>query len=174
MASFNQVLQENRKRNRQRENPAYSTFFFSLGWFHPHKGEWLHSAHSFKCLPSPPRNTLTDTPRQYLTRYLGILLELQVNTTISQAFSPARRKSHKTWNLDGACFSLSCNLASEVAPAYLSHLEVSTCIEPHPDLCALLTNFCVLRCFSRVRLFATPWTTAHRAPLSMGFSRQEY
>ena len=27
---------------------------------------------------------------------------------------------------------------------------------------------------SRVRLFATPWTAAHQAPLSMGFSRQEY
>ena len=27
---------------------------------------------------------------------------------------------------------------------------------------------------SRVRLFATPWTVAHRASLSMGFSRQEY
>ena len=27
---------------------------------------------------------------------------------------------------------------------------------------------------SRVRLFATPWTSAHQAPLSMGFSRQEY
>ena len=26
---------------------------------------------------------------------------------------------------------------------------------------------------SRVRLFATPWTVAHQAPLSMGFSRQE-
>ena len=26
---------------------------------------------------------------------------------------------------------------------------------------------------SRVRLFATPWTSAHQAPLSMGFSRQE-
>ena len=25
----------------------------------------------------------------------------------------------------------------------------------------------------RVRLFATPWTVAHQAPLSMGFSRQE-
>ena len=25
-----------------------------------------------------------------------------------------------------------------------------------------------------VRLFATPWTAAHQAPLSMGFSRQEY
>ena len=27
---------------------------------------------------------------------------------------------------------------------------------------------------SRVRLFATLWTVAHQAPLSMGFSRQEY
>ena len=27
---------------------------------------------------------------------------------------------------------------------------------------------------SRVRLLATPWTTAYQAPLSMGFSRQEY
>ena len=27
---------------------------------------------------------------------------------------------------------------------------------------------------SRVQLFATPWTVAHHAPLSMGFSRQEY
>ena len=28
--------------------------------------------------------------------------------------------------------------------------------------------------FSRVQLCATPWTAAHQAPLSMGFSRQEY
>ena len=28
--------------------------------------------------------------------------------------------------------------------------------------------------FIRVQLFATLWTVAHRAPLSMGFSRQEY
>ena len=27
---------------------------------------------------------------------------------------------------------------------------------------------------SRVQLFATPWTVAHQAPLSMRFSRQEY
>ena len=27
---------------------------------------------------------------------------------------------------------------------------------------------------SRVQLFVTPWTVAHEAPLSMGFSRQEY
>ena len=28
--------------------------------------------------------------------------------------------------------------------------------------------------FSRVQLLATPWTAAYQAPLSMGFSRQEY
>ena len=27
---------------------------------------------------------------------------------------------------------------------------------------------------SHVQLFAIPWTVAHQAPLSMGFSRQEY
>ena len=32
----------------------------------------------------------------------------------------------------------------------------------------------MLSCFSWVRLFATPGTVAHQAPLSMGFSRQEY
>ena len=32
----------------------------------------------------------------------------------------------------------------------------------------------VLCCFSRVQLFVTPWTVAYQAPLSMGFSRQEY
>ena len=37
------------------------------------------------------------------------------------------------------------------------------------DLCA-----CVLSHFSRVQLFATPWTAAGQAPLSMGSSRQEY
>ena len=33
---------------------------------------------------------------------------------------------------------------------------------------------CVLICFSRVQPFVTPWTVACQAPLSMGFSRQEY
>ena len=33
---------------------------------------------------------------------------------------------------------------------------------------------CVLSHFSRVHLFATPWTIAHQAPLFMGFSRQEH
>ena len=38
----------------------------------------------------------------------------------------------------------------------------------HPLLLLLLSRF------SRVRLWATPWTAAHQGPPSMGFSRQEY
>ena len=38
-------------------------------------------------------------------------------------------------------------------------------------LCCLKVK---VKSLSRVRLFATPWNGAHQAPLSMGFSRQEY
>ena len=31
-----------------------------------------------------------------------------------------------------------------------------------------------MKSLSCIRLFATPWTVAHQAPPSMGFSRQEY
>ena len=31
-----------------------------------------------------------------------------------------------------------------------------------------------MKSLSRVRLFGTPWTVAYQAPLSLGFSRQEY
>ena len=40
------------------------------------------------------------------------------------------------------------------------------CVADAPSSCA-----CAL---SRVWLFAIPWTVAHQAPLSMGFSRQKY
>ena len=44
---------------------------------------------------------------------------------------------------------------------------------PYPRPLLLLECVCA-RSVSRVRLFATPWTVAHQAPLSMGFPRQEY
>ena len=34
--------------------------------------------------------------------------------------------------------------------------------------------YAMLSRFSRVRLFGTPWTAAHQAPLSLGLSRQEH
>ena len=37
-----------------------------------------------------------------------------------------------------------------------------------------VVHACMLRCFSCVWLFATLWTVAHQASLSLGFTRQEY
>ena len=49
---------------------------------------------------------------------------------------------------------------------------------PPPSFVSLVTTFAffllLLSRFSRVRLCATPETEAHQAPLSLGFSRQEY
>ena len=38
----------------------------------------------------------------------------------------------------------------------------------------ILAPVCMLSHFNHVRFFVTPWTVACQAPLSMGFSRQEY
>ena len=42
------------------------------------------------------------------------------------------------------------------------------------DACQLDLAWCCVQLLSHVQLFATPWTAALQAPLSMGFSRQEY
>ena len=65
-----------------------------------------------------------------------------------------------------------CTLLSHQSrlSAYLA-VAKSDALLPHKVTCMYA---CMLSCFSRVRLFATQWTIAHQAPLSMGFSRQEY
>ena len=40
--------------------------------------------------------------------------------------------------------------------------------------CWPIASVVAVQLLGRVRLFATPWTEAHQAPLPMGFSRQEY
>ena len=42
------------------------------------------------------------------------------------------------------------------------------------DIYTLLMCVCLRSHFSHVQLCATLWTVAHQAPLSMGFSKQEY
>ena len=52
--------------------------------------------------------------------------------------------------------------------ANFRYFRSMTCLLLH---CYLKRHACLV---SHVRLFATPWTIAHQAPLSMEFSRQEY
>ena len=42
------------------------------------------------------------------------------------------------------------------------------------EILSLLIHECMLCCFRHVQLFVTLWTVALQAPLSMGFSRQDY
>ena len=70
---------------------------------------------------------------------------------------------------------------SEAKPSYfcissgVSQLSMALYIHAESDTTERLL-FTSLQCwsFSRVRLFVTPWIVALQAPLSMGFSRQEY
>ena len=61
--------------------------------------------------------------------------------------------------------------AKEFTKAEVTKLSCSkTAVASQVVLLLLL----LLSCFSRVRLLVTPWTAAHQAPPSIGFSRQEY
>ena len=53
------------------------------------------------------------------------------------------------------------------------HTHVRACVHTCMCVCVCARAWCPYS-FSHVWLFATPWTAAHQAPLSMGFSRQEY
>ena len=56
----------------------------------------------------------------------------------------------------------------QISVFYLSHYFFFSVIFSQTWSCAVLSHF------SCVQLFVTPWTAVHQAPLSMGFSRQEY
>ena len=60
----------------------------------------------------------------------------------------------------------------------VSSAKARTCLHPPPTPSFILTipqlstvHVCMLSCFRRVRLFATLWTVARQAPLSVEFSR---
>ena len=58
-------------------------------------------------------------------------------------------------------------------PWGMQDLSFPTKNQTHAPTVEVCVNVCV-KSLSRVRLFETLWTVARQAPLSMGFSRQEY
>ena len=57
---------------------------------------------------------------------------------------------------------------------FLKQKLQSTCLNNSLTFSLQISMHFEVKSLSRVRLFATPWTVAHQAPLSMRFSRQEY
>ena len=68
--------------------------------------------------------------------------------------------------------------AVNTKPGGRSCTKASRSLRHQSSLCVCAcVRVCVCLCtctLSHVWLFATPWTVAHQAPLSMGFSRQEH
>ena len=92
--------------------------------------------------------------------------------------------------LNGLHVHLSASTASATAKSFQSCLSLCDSIDGSPPgslvpgiLQARIPEWvafsspmhaCMLSHFSCVQFCATPWTAAHQAPLSTGFSRQEY
>ena len=66
------------------------------------------------------------------------------------------------------------DIIHETLPLNVSLSEITSSISPERFCYPLHSSVHVVVHFSHVWLFATRWTVAHQAPLSMEFSRQEY
>ena len=91
-------------------------------------------------------------------------------------FSPCPSHSNELFSSKiSECQTSSHNLNHvTIAFVFLSYKCIYSYIEfkPHKGRSRML--LLLLSRFSRVRLCATPWTAAHQAALSLGFSRQEH
>ena len=75
----------------------------------------------------------------------------------------------KVLELQTLCLALSERIKNEYMTNLLSLMKND---QIHYQ--TIYVQACMLSRFSRVRFFVTPWTVAHQALLSMGFSRQDY
>ena len=100
-----------------------------------------------------------------LSLSLSLILSLEVTILLTGFFS------HQTAPPSGilAPSWQPLHLNRNAGPAtQLPNFSLRPCI-PGVHVCV-----CALSCFTHVGLFGTLWAVVHQAPLSMGFSRQEY
>ena len=69
---------------------------------------------------------------------------------------------------------MDCSLPGSSVHGIFQAREPSRVPLPSLRLVYLESEKVKVKLLSHVRIFATPWTVAHQAPPSMGFSRQEY
>ena len=76
------------------------------------------------------------------------------------------------WMRQGNMFSFMKQFVHSTCTIRVRTIRVHTiCVHCTYNTCTIRVHTYVLSHFSCVWLFATPWTVAHQAPLSMGFSR---
>ena len=105
---------------------------------------------------SPPWLSLSCSPPLFC---LSLLIDLSASTVFTV---PQSEYTVKIYN------PLRHSSTHQAPVVPISPKEAKLLLQLTVPMLLLLSHF------SQVRLFATPWTAAHQAPLSMGFSRQEY
>ena len=90
-----------------------------------------------------------------------------------------KSESEVTWSCPTLSDSTDCSPPGSSAYGILQARVLEWGAIAFSAVCWLLVSIissmraCLLSCFNHVWLFATPWTVAHAAPLSMAFSGQE-
>ena len=139
---------------------------------------------------------------QYFGHLMRRTDSLEKTLTLGKIEDSRRRRQHRTRWLDGITNSMGMSLSNSgswwwtgkhgvlqsmglqrVGCNWVTELNWTDYQQFVPSLSTILPSFqvwCIaitlemLSHFSRVWLFTTPWTVTCQAPLSMGFSRQEY
>ena len=98
----------------------------------------------------------------------------KLGLSLNETRFPLGIKRHSSWNLEkvhGACLTSHSALENVLSSWWRQSLEENWNFPLGIHILCVCVCAQVLSC---VWLFATPWTVAHQAPLSMGSSRQEY
>ena len=119
---------------------------------HPEPLSLWHSTADL-CLHRRCSNTVLSQSLQWPQKRLT-----QTCLWVSRSLQQRRGSAVACCRVGGTECSSTCTGSFERSHHYLHYLHHSVKVKS----------------LSRVWLFATPWTAAHQAPLSMGFSRQEY
>ena len=86
-------------------------------------------------------------------------------------YSPAATTAKSLQSSPTLCNPIDGSPAGSTIPGILQARTLEWAAVSYSNACKWKVK---VKSLSRVRLFATPWTTAYQAPPSMGFSRQEY
>ena len=101
--------------------------------------------------------------------------------------------SKRSWSCHNSHYLRKQSVQKRFSSVQFSHSVVSNSLRPHESahqaslsitksqsslklmsIKSVMPSSHLILCLSHVQLFATPWTVARQAPLSLEFSRQEY
>ena len=98
----------------------------------------------------------------------GLTEELEEGALIKKDGIQQMPWARPLWASTSLTVKTYCKKSNEICIDSTLYFCIQTWVSPLEYLCVHTQSF------SRVWLSATPWTIPHQAPLSMGFSRQEY